>query len=229
MEFIYILESFGIASHLIPVNRATFKLEVASHNRWLDLCDARERNNANLPEKIIDCPNNSDILCGRGRNYLSHPGNVMFRNFIQSNLQMHANIKSRKEMTQWTWDLFRTLRQEYGARFLKEENIGRNITTWVEVSNDVARMKIPVAFRDDRIRLTKSNEKLTIATNAASRTQQTELDNCGDMEPLPLMQSEQNGGDIMMQDNDFPFSMGLLEHHQLLHSSLMDSKTSFIL
>ena len=39
---------------------------------------------------------------------------------------------------------------------------------------------------------------------------------------LLLMQSEQRGGHIAIQDNDFRFSMALLEQHQLLHSSVKD-------
>jgi len=187
MECIYIAESFGIISHQIPLHKATFEWELVNHNRWLDLCVARETNNPHLPKKIIECPKNSDILFGRGSILMSHPGNVMYRNFLQPKLQEYVNIRrrNRKEMTEWTMELVRTLKKEYGARFLREEKIGHNITTWVEVPNELARSKLRIAFRDAKRRLDKSKGKGTIPTHVASITH-SKADDCQDMEPLPL-------------------------------------------
>ncbi len=90
---------------------------------------------------------------------MNHPGNSMFRDFIQSNLEEYSNIQSKKELTQWTWTVVRKLKSEYGARFLKEERIDNDLTAWFEVSNDISRSKVRIAFRDARTRQTKSVEK----------------------------------------------------------------------
>lgn len=90
---------------------------------------------------------------------MAHPGNSMFRDFIHSNLELYSNIQSKKESTQWTWSVVRTLKSDYRARFLKEERIDNGLTAWVEVSNETARSKVRIAFRDARSRQTKSMGK----------------------------------------------------------------------
>ena len=209
MECFYTLASFGITSRQIPLNIASDDLDLTHHNRWLELCVAREKD-ANLQKQIIECPNNSDILFGRGQIVMTHPGNIMFRNFIQSNLETYMSITSRKEATQWTGEAVHTLKTEYGARFLKEEQIiNSNITTWVEVSqHESVRSKLRIAFRDARKRLTKFKENETInstkSKNDASRRMK-ESSSCEDNEPLPLISStassKRDNGEISTIDD----------------------------
>jgi hypothetical protein len=158
----YVLESFGITCKQIPLNDSGEELDLTNHNRVLELCAAREEN-PRLYKHIIECPKYSDILFGRGQIVMNYPGNIMFRNFIQTNLDVFSKVQSKKESTQWTWGAVRTLKNEYGARFLKEERIEseKDIMVWVEVSNEIARSKVRIAFRDARKRLAKSTEKET--------------------------------------------------------------------
>eukprot|EP00531_Pseudo-nitzschia_arenysensis_P015039 CAMPEP_0116132998 /NCGR_PEP_ID=MMETSP0329-20121206/9864_1 /TAXON_ID=697910 /ORGANISM="Pseudo-nitzschia arenysensis, Strain B593" /LENGTH=659 /DNA_ID=CAMNT_0003627585 /DNA_START=68 /DNA_END=2047 /DNA_ORIENTATION=- len=169
IECVYILESFGIPSKQHPLEIATGTLKLTNHTRWLKLCAARETSPTNL-KHIIECPNHSDILFGRGQVVMNHPGNNMFRNFIQCNLEVYSNIQTKKESTQWTWGVVRKLKSDHGARFLKEEQIDADITAWVEVSNEVARSKVRIAFRDARTRQTRSLEKeaKTVVSNGSS-------------------------------------------------------------
>jgi len=169
IECMYVLESFGITCKQIPLNDSGEELDLTNHNRVLELCAAREEN-PKLYKHIIECPKYSDILFGRGQIVMNYPGNSMFRNFIKSNLDVFSNVQSKKESTQWTWRAVRTLKNEYGARFLKEERIEseKDITVWVEVSNEVARSKVRIAFRDARKRLAKSAEKETTNNNSNS-------------------------------------------------------------
>ena len=164
----YVLESFGITCKQIPLNDSGEELDLTNHNRVLELCAAREEN-PKLYKHIIECPTYSDILFGRGQIVMNYPGNSMFRNFIKSNLDVFSNVQSKKESTQWTWRAVRTLKNEYGARFLKEERIEseKDITVWVEVSNEVARSKVRIAFRDARKRLAKSTEMETTNSNSS--------------------------------------------------------------
>ena len=155
VECVYALESFGISSKQNPLNMATGKIDLTYHLKWLRLCVAREETPKKL-KMIIECPNHSDILSGRGQIVMNHPGNSMFRDFIHSNLELYLSISSKKESTQWTWSVVRKLKSEYGARFLKEQTVCGNLKVWVEVTNEVARSKVRIAFRDARSRQLKS-------------------------------------------------------------------------
>ena len=141
MECAYALESFGISSKMFPLDIGTNKVDLTHHMRWFNLRIARDESSTAL-KHIIECPNHSDILFGRGQIVMNHPGNTMFRNFIHCNLEVYSNIQSKKESTQWTWSVVRKLKSENGARFLKEERVDSKITAWVEVSNEVARSKV---------------------------------------------------------------------------------------
>ncbi len=160
MECAYILQSFGISSKQHPLDMATGKIDLTNHMRWLKLCAARE-GSANMLKDIIECPDHSDILFGKGQVVMNHPGNIMFRNYIHCNLEEYSGIKRKKESTLWTWGVVRKLKRDHGARFLKETIIDTDITAWMEVSNEIARNKIRIAFRDARTRQTKALEKDT--------------------------------------------------------------------
>lgn len=167
VECFYTLASFGITISQIPINLSSSELDLTNHNRWLDLCIAREKN-PEFHKLIIECPNNTDILFGRGHTYMNHPGNIMFRNFIRSNLEAYSNTQSKKETTQWTLAAVHALKTEYGARFLKEEQINSTTKAWVEVPDSLARRKLRVSFRDAKSRLANRKEKETTDTNNQS-------------------------------------------------------------
>ena len=143
---------------ILTVAAGTNDLDLTNYNRWLALVAAREKD-PKAYNGVIYFPTHSDILFGRGQIVMNHPGNIMFRNYIQSKLIEYSNAGSKKEATQWTWGVVRTLKSDYGARFLKEEKINDEITAWVETSNETARSKVRIAFRDARSRLAKTAEK----------------------------------------------------------------------
>ena len=189
IECLYALQSFGIPSSQIPLVGAISShkkrkrktetkrkstpnggkennskdLKLDNHNKWLELCQLKERNmtlfdkkwksygDNNYQPKIIECPNHSDILSGRGNGVNRHPGNTVLQNIVVSKLDEYMNLKSSvNEITKLTWDVVHLLRNEYGARFLKEETIESNgkLGCWIEVSNEEARLKVRIAFRD---------------------------------------------------------------------------------
>ena len=100
-------------------------------------------------QRIIECPNHNDILSGRGNRVNRYPGNTVLRNIVVSKLDEYMNLKSC-DITKFTWDIVHLLKNKYGVRFLKEETIetNGNLCCWVEVSNENARLKVRVAFRD---------------------------------------------------------------------------------
>lgn len=170
VECIYALQSFGIQSDQIPVSGSLDRCKTKHHSKWWELCHLKEdslKNHNRKFDSIIECPNHTDVLFGRGRPIMRHPGNAMLRSVVQSRVVEYANAKTKKETTDITWSVVRILKGKYGARFLKEENIESDGLGWVEVSNETARQKVRIAFRDLRTKITKSStaDKKTGATD----------------------------------------------------------------
>lgn len=160
VECIYALQSFGIHSDQIPVNSSSGKLKTKQHLKWLELRRLKEdslKNHGRQFDRIIECPNQSDVLFGRGRPIMRHPGNAVLRSVVQLKLEEYASAKSKKQTTDVTWEVVRTLKGKFGARFLKEENIENSGLGWIEVSNETARQKVRIAFRDLRTKIMKTN------------------------------------------------------------------------
>merc|ERR1712238_172655 len=75
-----------------------------------------------------------------------------------------------------TWDVVRLLKNEYGARFLTEETTDTNgkLGCWVEVSNDEARLKVRIAFRD-KVKLQQKPDKQQQPQQTTNQQQQLQL------------------------------------------------------
>lgn len=147
VECMYALQSFGILAEQIPVNTTTGKVKTKQHHKWLDLKLQKEK--ALKENKIfnkIECPMIRDVLFGRGWPIMKHPGNVMLRNIIDSKLEEYQNEKTKRGKTLIAYSVVCMVKQKgRGGRFLKEDS-----GWWVEVSNDMARQKVSIAFRDAR-------------------------------------------------------------------------------
>jgi len=167
LECMYALQSFGIPVASIPINKVNGAIDLTNHTKWLELVTTLERSDDSvaLRKKIIELPYQSDILLGRGVPLMKHPGNTMFRNFIQSRVEEYNDLQSKGESTKMTWEIVRILKTQYGARFLKEDDKYTNKLGWVEVSNDVARSKVRIAFRDARVRDAKNKSKQQASLN----------------------------------------------------------------
>ena len=161
----YTLQSFGIPTMNFPIDTATGERVLTNHKKWMEWSLAKEANDgvgAALRKRIIECPLHSDILFGRGHIVMKHPGNTMFRNVIKAKLGEYISIKSKKESTKLTWEIVRILKSKYGARFLKEELLETNGLCWVETTNEIARCKVRIAFRDARTRRIRTAGKQEI-------------------------------------------------------------------
>jgi hypothetical protein len=152
-----------------------------NHLKWLELCKLKDDNfkmygrewEFDRYHQIIECPSHSDILFGRGRPIMNHPGNAVLRNVVRLKLEEYCNVPSNKQATTLTWEVVRILKDKYGARFLKEETTQSNGLGWIEVSNDTARLKVRVAFRDKRTKLFKTTAAATTATATATANTNT--------------------------------------------------------
>jgi len=161
-ECLYKLQTFGIQSIQLPINTNTGKLKYENHRKWLDLQQKKE--DAALGNKTfkgIECPEQRDILFGRGWPKMSHPGNAIFRSTIESRLEEYNTAESKGDKTMVAWSIVCEL-QDSGARFLREDTSG----CWMEVLNEVARQKVSIGFRDIR----KARQKL-LSNSDPSTTQ----------------------------------------------------------
>lgn len=164
VECLYMLQTFGIQPIEMPIYTNTGNIKPQNHHKWLDL--QRTKDDAIKKSKPffgIECPNHKDILFGRGWPKTKHPGNAVFRNLIEARLNEYNNALSKGEKTMITLSIVLELK-ESEARFLREDKSG----WWMEVSNDIARQKVSIGFRDIRKAKIKSSELRSAAAAAAS-------------------------------------------------------------
>ncbi len=145
-ECLYKLQTFGINAIHVPINTNTGKIKTTYHHKWLRFQKSREDTILeNKPFLRIECPEQADILFGRGWPKMNHPGNAHFRDVIERRSDEYNAVKSKTEKTILSWSIVLELRNS-GARFLREDESG----FWMEVSNEVARQKVSIGFRDFR-------------------------------------------------------------------------------
>jgi hypothetical protein len=91
-------------------------------------------------------PKSFDVLLGRGRWYASHAGNRRLQIFINMFLERYQTSQSRPEKTHITNEILHMIKTcgKQPGRFLKFEE---DISGWVEVNDEVARLKISQAMR----------------------------------------------------------------------------------
>jgi len=147
VECMYALQSFGILSDQLPFNSTTGKVKTKQHRKWLDLMLQKEMVwKEKKTFNKIECPMINDVLFGRGWPIMKHPGNGVLRHIINSKLEEYLNEKTKRGKTLIAYSVvFMVKQQEDGGRFLKEDS-----GWWVEVSNEMARHKVSIAFRDAR-------------------------------------------------------------------------------
>jgi len=189
VECFYALQSFGLHSDQIPISSSNGKLKIKNHLKWLEFCRLKEdsttkygggpggNGNRKRFDKIIECPNQEDVLFGRGRPIMRHPGNIFLRNIVQSKVDEYSNAKSKKGATDVTWSVVRMLKGKFGTRFLKEESMESDGLGWIEVSNDIARQKVRAAFRDFRTKMNKTTLSTTKTPTAATNSSSLSVTN----------------------------------------------------
>lgn len=86
-------------------------------------------------------PGPSDVILGRGRRTNNHAGNIRLRTMVEELKDVYVS-SSKKEKTEITQRIVTSI--QTNGRFLKETKI----IGWVEVPDEVARIKVSHAFRD---------------------------------------------------------------------------------
>ena len=95
---------------------------------------------------ILQTLTSKDILCGRGKGFWKHAGNLSFTQFVKDNLCGYLQAKTRKEKSKVISDLLATLSSE-GFRFVKGDSKSKD-GPWHEISRHEAHAKTSHAVRD---------------------------------------------------------------------------------
>ncbi|KAL3930368.1 MAG: hypothetical protein SGARI_004502, partial [Bacillariaceae sp.] len=146
-EILYSLKTFGIPVDFLPQNlKRDCQQTLRRHIKWVDQLEARDqaRENGHDFEKnpVYACPNSKDILLGKGRRIMKHPGNKDLRLLLE--VKTHRwEPASNQDKGKLARELVREIRAS-GGRFLREEENG----WFVEVDEDTARQKVSIGFRD---------------------------------------------------------------------------------
>lgn len=98
---------------------------------------------------VIVTPRTNDILCGRGGSINSHPGNVVFREWIHERKEEYNLADTKSAKTQITNDIFERIKSlEPPGRFLHKRGSNNLDNTWSEVDDTKALAKISQCLRE---------------------------------------------------------------------------------
>lgn len=111
-----------------------------------------------MPEEFE--PAAMDIICGRGCQYSTRPGNKIFANIVQSHLQEYQEARTRIDKTMVVAQVLERV-LETGARFLKKD---KSTQRWMEMNREQSHSKCGHAIRDT-IRLQEKSGKITSSTS----------------------------------------------------------------
>ena len=103
--------------------------------------------------KIPVRPSSTDILCGRGRSFANHPGNLKFNQIIQANLKKYKDAPKRIDRSILLGSLVDHILDQ-GIRFLKKDKATKN---WFELPVKQCHEKVGHALRDLIRKLQDSN------------------------------------------------------------------------
>lgn len=83
-------------------------------------------------------PTSTDVLCGRGRTYFSHPGNRQFREIVGKSLGAYLDAPTRTQKSKIVKKI--TIEAlENGARFLKQRGKSKS---WYVAGQELAKNKV---------------------------------------------------------------------------------------
>ena len=134
--------TFGVPVHSFPVTYDD-ELKTRTHLQWLVRRRIKEtaiRNGDSF--EGIDLPSIKDVLCGRGKSYQEHSGNVHMRNIIAEYIPQYRE-GTQTDKGRIPLQVVMRIKQE-GGRFLRRDT---DHGWWFQVSDETAREKISMSFR----------------------------------------------------------------------------------
>lgn len=131
------LQTFGIPTTILPLKATDMD---SAKKIWKKRLHYENLDPSNRPRTVF-VPGHLDILLGRGRRCQEHIGNMRLRNLVED-CKPEYDQASRKEKTLISQEIVDNVKNN-SHHFLKDENEG-----WVEVDDNVARLKVSHTFRD---------------------------------------------------------------------------------
>jgi len=98
------------------------------------------------PLAIFFVPTEKDVICARGKAASRHPGNIMFRELIQSRIAEYSSAKTKMDKSVIVSQIVEQVRQASPNGGFVKQNTDDN--TWFEVGDSIAREKVGQCFRD---------------------------------------------------------------------------------
>ena len=144
-------------------------------------------------------PTDTDIICGRGRGLINHPGNQKFIEILRNNIPRYEQAPKRVDKSILVASIVENLQLEHGMRFLKKIVIkdeekrqhGENSNNkdvcycyYVELKRDQAREKTGHAIRD----LIKNDQRQQERKNTSKSTKR-------------IKQKERKNNNTMIKEN----------------------------
>ncbi len=130
------------------------------------------------PPKGIITPNDTDVLCGRGGNINTHPGNGTFRRLVEKNKRIYLTARFKREKRLIAEGILNDIKsQNPPGRFLLKKD-----DEWFEVPFDKARDKTSQALREGapKLREEMQNELQERRREEQSSPQQPDYPNNND-------------------------------------------------
>lgn len=108
-------------------------------------CDFQPRTTAGAVVSPLCQPTNKDIVCGRGRGLDQHPGNKVFRHFIEGVATAYTHESTSKSYKASISYSIRKQIENEGMRFIKKNDTS---SVWRELSISEIKLKVGHALRD---------------------------------------------------------------------------------
>ena len=184
-EILYSLKTFGIPVDQIPSDLSPNCSTILKNQiKWCEMNEAKDNSRMNnqlsftASLQIIQCPGQKDILLGKGRQIMKHPGNIEMRLLLESKWHEWENA-TNQEKAGVARSVLREIKDNFG-RFLKEDP---NNGWFIPVDDETARQKISIGFRD---LMKRKRSRQQSQTNQLIGLQQGED---GSMDPQPMENS----------------------------------------
>lgn len=106
-------------------------------------------NNNGLPDSSTnieeDGPSMLDVICGRGRQALNHPGNKRFRAIVQDHYDSYANAPTKMHKSMVVSHIMKCVRMHGAGDFVR---LDRKTGIYNKLTNRLAREKVGQGLRD---------------------------------------------------------------------------------
>ena len=100
-------------------------------------------------------PRDIDVMCGRGRGYFEHQGNLKLRAIVHATVHNYLRAKTKAEKSRAVLSVVETMRAS-GTLFVKWDD---KLQRWYDIGNQEARTKVGHAIRDHLVNMKQCSTK----------------------------------------------------------------------